>query len=157
MAAHREQVCAALPEGVPRRYAHADSGLYGRGHDGPLREHGCRLVLFAPKSPRWVEEWECGAVDGVATHRCRWPVRVSLSGVPVVLERKIQFQMLRARPAAAEAGLANKTFKLQAARLQCPWRNGSLASVVSEGRFYRTVSFRRKRQRRCRAGVATAR
>jgi len=56
IAAHLEGVFAALPAGVERCYARADSGMYCHETVETYEQHGCRLVVAAQKTPRWVEE-----------------------------------------------------------------------------------------------------
>jgi hypothetical protein len=56
IAAHLDDVFAVLPEGVERRYARADSGLYCWETVAAYEKHRCRFVLSAQKSPRLVEE-----------------------------------------------------------------------------------------------------
>jgi len=56
IAAHLDHVFAVLPEGVQRRYARADSGLYCWDTVVAYEKHDCRFVLSAQKSPRLVEE-----------------------------------------------------------------------------------------------------
>lgn len=55
IAAHLDQVFAVLPEGIERRYARADSGLYCRDTVASYEKHGCHFVISAQKSPRLVE------------------------------------------------------------------------------------------------------
>ena len=54
--AHLDHVFAVLPEGIERRYARADSGLYCWDTVASYEKHGCGFVLSAQKSPRLVEE-----------------------------------------------------------------------------------------------------
>lgn len=56
IAAHLENVFAALPPGVERCYARADSGMYSRETAEAYEKHGCRFVVAAQKTPRLVEE-----------------------------------------------------------------------------------------------------
>jgi len=56
IAAHLEGVFAALPAGVERCYARADSGMYCHETVETYEQHGCRLVVAAQKTPRLVEE-----------------------------------------------------------------------------------------------------
>jgi hypothetical protein len=53
--AHLDHVFAALPEGIQRCYARADSGLYCGDTVATYEKHGCGFVLSAQKSPRLVE------------------------------------------------------------------------------------------------------
>ena len=64
IAAHLDQVFAALPEGVQRRYARADSGLYCWDTVVAYEKHRCGFVLSAQKSPRWVEELKAARWTG---------------------------------------------------------------------------------------------
>jgi hypothetical protein len=56
IAAHLESVLAALPSRGERCYARADSGMYCHETVETYEQHGCRLVVAAQKTPRWVEE-----------------------------------------------------------------------------------------------------
>jgi len=56
IAVHLDQVFAALPKGVERRYARADSGLYCWETVVAYEKHRCRFALSAQKTPRLVEE-----------------------------------------------------------------------------------------------------
>jgi hypothetical protein len=56
IAAHLDSVFAALPPGVERCYARADSGFYCWDAVQAYERHHCRFVLSAQKTPRLVEE-----------------------------------------------------------------------------------------------------
>jgi len=64
IAAHLDHVFAVLPEGVQRRYARADSGLYCWETVAAYEKHRCRFVLSAQKSPRLVEELKAARWSG---------------------------------------------------------------------------------------------
>ena len=64
IAAHLDHVFAVLPEGVERRYARADSGLYCWDTVASYEKHDCRFVLSAHKSPRLVEELKAARWTG---------------------------------------------------------------------------------------------
>ena len=64
IAAHLDHVFAVLPEGVQRRYARADSGLYCWDTVVAYEKHDCRFVLSAQKSPRLVEELKAARWTG---------------------------------------------------------------------------------------------
>jgi hypothetical protein len=64
IAAHLDHVFAVLPEGVERRYARADSGLYCWETVAAYEKHRCRFVLSAQKSPRLVEELKAARWSG---------------------------------------------------------------------------------------------
>lgn len=64
IAAHLDEVVAALPEGVERRYARGDSGLYCWDTVAAYEKHGCGFVLSAQKSPRLVEELKAARWTG---------------------------------------------------------------------------------------------
>ena len=64
IAGHLDQVFAVLPEGVQRRYARADSGLYCGDTVAAYEKHDCRFVLSAQKSPRLVEELKAARWTG---------------------------------------------------------------------------------------------
>jgi len=64
IAAHLDHVFAVLPEGVQRRYARADSGLYCWDTVASYEKHGCRFVISAKKSPRLVEELKAAPWTG---------------------------------------------------------------------------------------------
>ena len=64
IAAHLDQVFAALPEGIERRYARADSGLYCWDTVAAYEKHGCGFVISAQKSPRLVEALKAARWSG---------------------------------------------------------------------------------------------
>jgi len=64
IAAHLGHVFGVLPEGVERRYARADSGLYCWDTVAVYEKHDCRFVLSAQKSPRLVEELKAARWTG---------------------------------------------------------------------------------------------
>ena len=64
IAAHLDSVFAALPKGVERCYARADSGFYCRAAVEAYQKHGCRFVLSAQKTPRLVEELKAARWTG---------------------------------------------------------------------------------------------
>jgi hypothetical protein len=64
IAAHLESVFAALPEGVERCYARADSGFYCGEAVAAYEKHGCRFVLSAQKTPRLVQELQAARWTG---------------------------------------------------------------------------------------------
>ena len=64
IAAHLDSVFAALPEGVERCYARADSGFYCWAAVEAYQKHGCRFVLSAQKTPRLVEELKAARWTG---------------------------------------------------------------------------------------------
>jgi len=64
IAAHLEGVFAALPAGVERCYARADSGMYGHETVETYEQHGCRFVVAAQKTPRLVEELQAARWTG---------------------------------------------------------------------------------------------
>jgi hypothetical protein len=64
IAAHLEHVFAALPPGVQRCYARADSGLYCWETVQAYAKHGCGFVLSAQKTPRLVEELKAACWTG---------------------------------------------------------------------------------------------
>ena len=64
IAAHLDHVFAVLPEGVERRYARADSGLYCWDTVVAYQKHRCHFVLSAQKSPRLVEELKAARWTG---------------------------------------------------------------------------------------------
>jgi hypothetical protein len=64
IAAHLASVFAALPEGVERCYARADSGFYCWDAVQAYTKHGCRFVLSAQKTRRLVEELKAARWTG---------------------------------------------------------------------------------------------
>jgi Transposase DDE domain group 1 len=64
IAAHLDSVFAALPQGVERCYARADSGFYCWAAVAAYQKHGCRFVLSAQKTPRLVEELKAARWTG---------------------------------------------------------------------------------------------
>jgi hypothetical protein len=64
IAAHLDQVVAALPVGVERLYARGDSGLYCWDTVAAYEKHHCGFVLSAQKSPRLVEELKAARWTG---------------------------------------------------------------------------------------------
>ena len=64
IAAHLDQVFGALPEGIERRYARADSGLYCWDTVAAYEKHGCGFVISAQKSPRLVEALKAARWSG---------------------------------------------------------------------------------------------
>ena len=70
---------AALPPGVESIYARADSGFYCWEAVEAYENRGCQFIMVARKTARLVEALKAAGVAALATHRCRRPVRVSLS------------------------------------------------------------------------------
>lgn len=64
IAAHLDRVFAMLPEGIERRYARADSGLYCWETVASYEKHDCRFVVSAQKTPRLVEELKAARWTG---------------------------------------------------------------------------------------------
>jgi hypothetical protein len=64
IAAHLDHVFTVLPEGVQRRYARADSGLYCWDTVETYEKHHCGFALSAQKSPRLVEELKAARWTG---------------------------------------------------------------------------------------------
>jgi len=64
IAAHLDHVFAVLPEGVQRRYARADSGLYCWDTVETYEKHRCGFALSAQKSSRLVEELKAARWTG---------------------------------------------------------------------------------------------
>jgi hypothetical protein len=64
IAAHLDSVFAGLPKSVERVYARADSGFYCWEAVAAYAKHGCRFVISAQKTPRWVEELKAARWTG---------------------------------------------------------------------------------------------